>query len=72
MEEKLQDISVTLWKYDTDYTIGCSIGVENPLLPGYYDSFIDIERVKTKHGIVNRVVIRKDFMEKRGWTIVEE
>ena len=58
------------WNYDTPNCVGQALGIKNE--NGDYVNVINSESVICSEGTVNRVVINKSLLEKKGWVIVEE
>ena len=57
------------WAYENETVQGISVGIKGD---GYYEAVFHIESVKCAEGLVNRVVIKKDFLKEKGIIIIEE
>lgn len=57
------------WTYENETLQGISVGIKSD---GHYESVFHIESVKCAVGLVNRVVIKKDYLKEKGIVIIEE
>ena len=62
--------SIGAWSYGTPCFVGIALGIKNK--NGDYVNVVNAEGVKCSDGIINRLVIKKSLLEKKGWVIIEE
>lgn len=63
--------AIRTWNFgnNEDNVMGQTVGVKNA--NGDYEPILHIESMKCEEGVKNRVVIKKNVLEKLDWTIVE-